>query len=146
MTFECVQCGKCCELMAICISHSDIMRWQEQGRKDILRNVSFAKDAPQGDGFYVSQTILGPEKKPCPFLVDNLCGIHETKPAVCKDAPFGFTKFDACPVWKSEHINRKRLKKIQRRQAKDFNTCAAEFHHLFKIIVEAREWQLKSNI
>jgi Fe-S-cluster containining protein len=124
--------------MAICVSHSDIIRWQDERRPDILRNVSFAKDAPQGDGFYVAATITGPEKKPCPFLVDDLCGIHHTKPMVCKDVPARFTRFDACPVWKPEHINHKRLKKVQRRQAKDFKKCATDFANLYRIIVEAR--------
>jgi Fe-S-cluster containining protein len=132
--------------MAICISYSDIIRWNGEKRRDILREISFTKNAPQGAGFYVGQTILGPEKKPCPFLVDNLCGIHPTKPMVCKDAPTGFTKFEECPAWKPEHINRKRLKKVQRRQAKDFNKCVTYFKDLFDIIIKDREWQLKNNM
>jgi Fe-S-cluster containining protein len=123
--------------MAICITYSDIIRWHEQGRKDILSKVSFAEGFPAGDGFYIADTVLKP-KRPCPFLVDSLCSIHPIKPVSCKDAPAGFTKFDLCPVWKPEHINRKRLKKVQRRQVKDFKKSATNFPQLYRIILEAR--------
>lgn len=138
MEFECNHCGKCCKEMAICITYSDIMRWKQQNRNDILREVSFSSDYPLGSGFYVATSIVGPEKKPCPFFIDDLCSIHKTKPVSCKDFPLGFSDFNICPVWKSEYLNKKRLKKIKNRQAKDFKRCKQYVKELYKIIVESR--------
>lgn len=136
--FECIQCGECCKKMLICISYSDIVRWSEQERSDILREVSYAEGCPTGDGFYFAETVTKP-KKTCPFLVDDLCSIHATKPMSCKDAPAGFSKFKVCPVWSYEkHFNRKRYKKVVRRQTKDFKKAMTNFQSLFAIIVRAR--------
>jgi len=139
--FKCSQCGECCRKMVIPITFSDIRRWQD--RQDILKEVVFAKDAPQGDGFYIEKTITAP-KKPCPFLGDdNLCSIHNTKPVCCKDAPASLTRFDVCKVWDKSFINQKRLRKIKRRQDKDFKDCVTHFKELFELISRARGWELK---
>lgn len=140
--FECKQCGKCCRELVICVTFSDIARWAQEKRRDILKEVYFAKDAPQGDGFYFGKTITSP-KQPCPFLRENLCSIHSTKPVCCKDAPASLTKFDLCPEWDESYINKKRLYKIQRRQHKDFGACVTHFKELFEITAEARGWELK---
>jgi Fe-S-cluster containining protein len=117
----------------------------KENREDILKEVSFARGAPQGDGFYFQQTITAP-KKPCLFLVDNECSIHETKPVCCKDAPASLTSFDVCPVWNTSYINRKRLKKITGRQDKDFKQCVSNFKELLEITIRAKGWQqLKVN-
>jgi Fe-S-cluster containining protein len=131
--------------MVISITYSDIKRWVREGRQDILREVSFVNGAPQGDGFYFAQTITKP-KKSCSFLVDDQCSIHGTKPVCCKDAPGSLTSFDVCPVWNISYINRKRLRKIQSRQDKDFKRCVIHFKELLEITIEAGGWQLKVNI
>jgi Fe-S-cluster containining protein len=107
--------------------------------------VVFARGAPQGDGFYFERTITAP-KKVCLFLVDDQCSIHETKPVCCKDAPASFTKFKVCPVWTPAHINEVRLKKIRRRQDKDFGNCVSNFKELLEVTIRARGWQLKVNM
>jgi Fe-S-cluster containining protein len=144
--FTCIKCGKCCKELAICVTFSDIRRWADGGRQDILKSVSFARGAPQGDGFYIADTITAP-KKPCPFLGDdNLCGIHCTKPVCCKDAPDSLTKFDVCPVWDESFINTKRQKKIARRHDKDFKACVTHFKELLETTIRAKGWQLKVNM
>ena len=141
--FECIQCGNCCRQMAICISNSDILRWQEQDRIDILTEVAFSEDAPTGAGFYFPRTIVAP-KAPCHFLKDNgdgkhLCSIHDTKPRACKDAPDSLDKFDVCPVWNKSYIVRKRLVKLKQRQTKDFKRCVTNFKALMDILYKAYE-------
>lgn len=143
-TFNCRKCGQCCKEMAICITYSDIIRWKEQGRMDIIKEVSFARGCPQGDGFYFEKTLTAP-KKSCSFLHDNICSIHDTKPVCCKDAPYGFDKFDVCPEWNSSMID-KRVKKIQARQHKDFKKCVTYFKELLEMTIKAKGWQLKVNM
>ena len=136
--FECVQCGNCCRQMAICVTYSDMIRWQRQGRNDVLEEVSFCKNAPQGEGFYFHRSVLKP-KRTCPFLEDNLCQIHDTKPRTCKDAPKGFTRFDQCPVWDKElHFNLKSFKRTIKKQDKDFRKCVTQFDRLMEILWDSR--------
>jgi len=142
--FNCLKCGQCCKEMAICITYSDIIRWKEQNRIDIIKEVSFTRGCPQGDGFYFEKTITAP-KKPCPFLQENLCSIHDTKPICCKDAPYGFNNFDVCPEWNNSMID-KRTKKIQARQHKDFKNCVIHFKELLETTIKAKGWRLKVNM
>ena len=144
-TFNCIQCGQCCRELVICITYSDIKRWVKQGRTDILREVGFVRGAPQGDGFYFEQTITKP-KKPCLFMVDNKCSIHDTKPVCCKDAPASLTKFPVCSQWNASYINKKRLKKITARHDKDFKKCVTNFKELLEVTMKARGWRLKVNM
>jgi Fe-S-cluster containining protein len=144
-SFKCTKCGACCRELVICITYSDIKRWVKQNRTDILRQVTFTRGAPQGDGFYFEQTITAP-KKPCLFLIDDQCSIHETKPVCCKDAPDSLTKFDVCPVWDSSYINKNLLKKIKTKQDKDFKKCVINFKELLEVTIKARGCQLKVNM
>lgn len=143
--FKCTKCGECCRQLVISITSSDILRWYEQGRKDILKEITFCKGAPQGDGFYIEKTIVAP-KQACPFLINNECSIHDTKPVCCKDAPSSLTKFDCCPVWNKSFINKKRLKKIQKRQDKDFKNCVVNFKKLLEITMTVKGFNYKVDI
>jgi Fe-S-cluster containining protein len=136
ITFKCQQCGKCCEEMAICISYSDFKRWEAENRKDILKEISFAEDFPKDTGFYFYKTILEPGS-PCPFLKDNLCSIHDTKPTGCRGFPYGVDEVE-CPQWKPEYLNKKRLKKIKRKQYKDYKKALTHFDEIYPLIVGAR--------
>ena len=79
--FECVGCGKCCRLLNINgkATEKDFERWHKNKRDDILKWV--VKD----------QFWIDPETKEfvkeCPWLNENLCGIHEDKPDWCRDYP-----------------------------------------------------------
>ena len=133
--------------MAISATYSDMIRWYEERRWDILKEISFCQDAPQGDGFYFYKTMRVPKGelpvgKPCPFLTpDELCAIHETKPLSCKDAPKSLDRFDCCPVWDESFIDRKKIKVISKRQTEDYKLCAVpkNFERLLFIITKARK-------
>ena len=69
----CIQCGNCCKhYRKVEITKEDKARWESQGRRDILR--------------YVCRNNMNIKK--CPFLRDNKCSIHDTKPEMCKGFPF----------------------------------------------------------
>ena len=70
---ECVQCGKCCRhYRRVKILTSDKNRWRKEKRYDIFLqlhdNLLSIKEHKSGH---------------CPFLVKNLCSIHDTKPKNC---------------------------------------------------------------
>jgi Fe-S-cluster containining protein len=157
--FKCIQCGKCCSgEIAICITYSDLKRWKEQNRYDIIREVSFLripkdkrKDHPLGEGFYIATTV---SKIACPFLGEkngkSICTIHHTKPRACKDAPDGFNEKSnfnkTCPVWNYQMNNPKRVRKIQAKQDRDFKACVTHFEELLNLTIGAKGWRLKINM
>jgi Fe-S-cluster containining protein len=129
--------------MAICISYSDIVRWQKEKRNDILREVSYAKGFPGGNGFYFAKTVKGPVKQQCPFLEkqDGLfsCSIQMTKPIGCDDFPIGFNNPKDCSRWNESMKNPKKIKEVQKRHRKDFRKAEICFILLFDIISKARK-------
>lgn len=135
--FKCIQCGSCCRQYSIPIFYSDITRWSDEDRLDILREVVFCRGAPKGDGFYFESTVTAP-KKPCIFLKNNLCSIHDTKPMCCKDAPESFEEFDCCPVWNKKFINKDKRENVVARQDRDSKECVNNFEQLLKITFRAR--------
>jgi Fe-S-cluster containining protein len=81
---KCVHCGSCC-WGPIAVTEEDLLRWAAQGRGDILARV------------LQHERVIPPQPRDpsqrCPFLVAlpaegiGLCGIHDTKPAVCAAFP-----------------------------------------------------------
>ena len=96
---SCKMCGECCTQFAVDISYSDVLRWNHEGRRDILNQVSWnkvSKHLPPTLYFYRTlYKIHG--KSVCPFLKDNKCSIHSTKPLVCRITPYVDSKFKFCP-------------------------------------------------
>ncbi|MDD1651640.1 MAG: YkgJ family cysteine cluster protein [Methanomicrobiales archaeon] len=123
---QCIQCGWCCRQYRgyHWAKPEDLLRWHDEGRKDILRYVAAGKD---GRGNHRTAADLersdlercGPVEgwtdpatgilhEGCPFLVPAgpsryLCSIHPTKPQVCRDTntwEWGFGRFGpwGCPV------------------------------------------------
>jgi Fe-S-cluster containining protein len=97
--FVCRQCGKCCRTLDYETScdKSDIQRWQDMGRTDILawvhcRNRAGDADAQpyriwvNPDTGKTAQTC--PWLFPCPDQDRFLCTIHDIKPEVCREYPF----------------------------------------------------------
>jgi Fe-S-cluster containining protein len=96
--FVCRQCGKCCctlDYETSC-NESDIRRWQDMGRTDILawvhcRNRPADTDAQpyriwvNPDTGKTAQTC--PWLLPCPDQDLFLCTIHDIKPEVCREYP-----------------------------------------------------------
>lgn len=141
---QCIGCGNCCRERAIDITFSDILRWKNEKRWDILKEVFYIDNYPiKGQGnFYFEKSIKKKEdmQRYCPFLTDeNKCSIHNTKPSVCKDAPFGYTEFKECPVFKKS--SKKVVRKIIKKQIKDMSAAKKNFNTVMNILVEVRNWQ-----
>jgi len=137
--FKCQRCGECCKTLPIDIGYGDITRWNKEGRKDILRRVSFIDNYPETGygGFYFEETLLKKDrvKSPCPFFGESGCGIYETRPMVCKDYPGSHENapcFDA-PLrkWNREIINR--------RQKENFQKALDHFDMMMTILRFARK-------
>lgn len=148
--FTCQRCGWCCKNIIICVSYSDIIRWQRQNRVDILSEVSWLHNYPRmgTGGFYVLKTALNP-KRACPFLLEKdgktSCDIQITKPRACVDAPASLEKevMEGCPSY-IESSNKAR-KLIANSQHKDFREAFDKRMPLIAILETAREqWQQKT--
>lgn len=94
LRFTCQQCGSCCEKYggSIQASAQDIMRWEREGRGDILKHVipSGANGSLFGGDLWFDSE--GRKMAGCPFLRKGndgaCCAIQETKPEVCRKYPF----------------------------------------------------------
>lgn len=142
---ECIGCGNCCRERAISITFSDILRWSDEKRNDILNEVYYMDNYPskgQG-GFYFEKSIPKKEdmKRHCSFLTDeNKCSIHDTKPMSCKDAPLGYEEFNECPVF--EKANNKIINMIVKKQTQDMLAAKRYFNIVMSVLAEARAWQI----
>ena len=140
---RCIQCGNCCRSRAIDITFSDILRWRDEKRWDILNEVYYIDNYPiKGQGrFYIEKSIPKKEdmKRYCPFLINNECSIHSTKPGVCKDAPFGYTEFKECPVFKKPNTDV--INATVRKQTQDIMAAKKNFNTAMNILTRARTWQ-----
>lgn len=97
--FICIQCGKCCRTLDYeteC-DESDIRRWQDMGRSDILAWVhSQDRSAQVSPGTYRIwvDPDTGKTAQTCPWLspcADQdrfVCAIHDIKPEVCREYPY----------------------------------------------------------
>lgn len=90
--FKCVQCGRCCLRYGsdIPASEKDMLRWEDEGRKDIFRYaIPFLRNGRR-DGAHL---WFDPETRRqliyCPFLKKKgekyFCLIQDTKPRYCRD-------------------------------------------------------------
>lgn len=90
IAFECERCGKCCTgdaWLRNLIRLSDVEKWKEQGRDDILKYVCTCcnrlVDPDKGNAPWT--------KKNCPFLEftdsKSRCRIYEARPHVCRNFP-----------------------------------------------------------
>lgn len=143
MTFsKCIGCGNCCRKRSIDITFSDILRWSDQKRWDILSEVSFIDNYPtkgQG-GFYIETSLKTKEDmdRHCSFLTsDNLCSIHDTKPRTCSDAPLGYKEFKECPVF--ERASDSVANKVIKKQMRDIMAARKNFNIVMNVLVKARE-------
>lgn len=142
MEFKCKRCGWCCENIVINVSYSDIIKWHQKDRYDILYEVAWINNYPRKDtgGFYITKTVLNP-KRPCPFLKKEnevpSCSIQSVKPVACQDAPMGYKKFDGCKAFvKSDN---KIQRKILDKHNKDFKEAFDKRMFLVEMLAEARK-------
>jgi len=136
-SFTCHNCGKCCNTYPIDIGYSDICRWREEKRNDILQQVSFINNYPSKGyaGFYIEKTLRNP-KQPCPFWNNERCSIYETRPMVCKDFPQSHD--DNCCKYYEDKIPTKARRKIQSRQEKDLKKSLQNYNSMMAVLVGAR--------
>jgi Fe-S-cluster containining protein len=83
----CRACGLCCEEFGdtLAAEASDLARWRAEGHRDLLARVG------EGGALWIDPAT-GRELDHCPFLErtasgEGRCGIHETKPAMCRAYP-----------------------------------------------------------
>jgi len=119
------------------------MRWWEEKRYDILKEISFLKNyGENADGFYIAKTTFNP-KQPCPFLKDNLCSIHDTEPISCKDFPEAHAKHEKekieFPARKDFDLDKEKLVKLKKEQALDFKKAEKNKEYLFKLLIDSRK-------
>ncbi len=90
--FKCTQCGECCQNRGdIILSPFDIYEIAK------ALNESMDQVVEKYGNIYIGPTSKMPlvslrmrtEDGKCPFLKDNLCGIHKNKPSVCVLYPLG---------------------------------------------------------
>jgi len=85
---NCACCGRCCEIYGwhLHAYDVDIRRWKSEGRDDLLKMVN------RLGWIWVDPETKEPLSR-CPFIVRKndtdivICGIHETKPQICRDYP-----------------------------------------------------------
>lgn len=84
---QCACCGRCCEAFGghLNASRSDCERWKKEGRDDLLCRVN------RLGWIWCDPQTKRPEGR-CPFIRKTgedtaLCGIYETRPAICRDYP-----------------------------------------------------------
>lgn len=99
--FECRMCGKCCEKLSQCVYDplsGKIIAETEFGLFDYIELGVDAK----------SPVLI----KPCPFLKDGKCEIHEIRPKSCRDFPL--TERGDCGVGCEGYREiKERVKKIE---------------------------------
>ena len=92
----CTQCGRCCTnpkfMGSLMADDEDVLRWEAEGRYDILDWVSVLgpENDPYGD-LWISPTT-GDDAQSCPFVRRQRdgkykCQIYKTRPAVCRAYP-----------------------------------------------------------
>lgn len=97
-TFNCSGCGHCC-LQLIdayngCVSDTDLLRWRELGRNDLLMWVK-TLDLGPGNQLHLAwvDPQTGDDVERCPWLLDRLdrkghfCAINDIKPDHCRAYP-----------------------------------------------------------
>ena len=139
---KCIGCGNCCKTRAIDIAFSDILRWSDENRKDILREIYYVDNYPTKGrgGFHIEKSLKKKESpnRQCPFLTDeNKCSIHDTKPGGCKDAPLAYKEFKECSVFKKP--NDDVINAMVKKQTQDIMAAKRNRDIVMNILIEVRK-------
>ena len=137
---NCSQCGWCCETLPIEVTHSDVLRWSRTHQTNILRELSYIDNYPEKGvgGFYIVKTALNP-KQSCPFLTTDItCGIHTTKPQVCKFFPSGKKQYPQCYLSQTMTHNVKTITKKRENLIKGYKNSQRKKEMLLQLIITGR--------
>jgi Fe-S-cluster containining protein len=97
-------CGHCCRTSFLLYAgEEDELRWEREGRKDILERLDWERWHVTWDDEGAYHIDTGERFRRCFFLEDRpektaVCLIHETKPKICRDYPPGSS--DLCVLYK----------------------------------------------
>jgi Fe-S-cluster containining protein len=92
---DCLQCGHCCgPYFSLYVEEADEARWEVEGRRDILERLEWERWHVGWDEAGAYNLETGERFEQCVFRkveADGrvLCGIHDTKPMICRDYPPG---------------------------------------------------------
>ena len=94
---SCGSCRRCCQGTLVRARASDIERWQNERRYDIIICLKTWVD---------NSTFLMHKngKDECVFLTENGCDIYETRPEICREFPKTqerVTEFNCLLDWKT---------------------------------------------
>jgi len=99
----CLMCGHCCgPYFALYVEECDEARWEGEGRVDILLRLDWERNRVGWDDDGPFNLESGVRFQRCFFLGSGadgrkLCGIHGTKPLICRDYPPGSSEL--CVLW-----------------------------------------------
>jgi len=88
---ECLRCGHCCQpYFGLYVSEDDEARWRSEQRADILAQLQSEREHIIWKDSQPLNISTGEVARRCHWLTKQpdgttLCGIHETKPKICKD-------------------------------------------------------------
>jgi uncharacterized protein len=101
--FDCTHCAACCKDAYVVVETEDIARMSEAtGMKRSEFRAAYVTRNEDGDTCF--------NRRPCPFLEDNLCVHYKSRPGCCREYPYSLavdskTKLDnisanylVCPV------------------------------------------------
>jgi uncharacterized protein len=91
----CLQCGNCCgPYFSLYVDEVDEKRWESENRTDLLERLEYERNHVLWKDETPMNSETGEPFEKCVFLTIRadgkaLCGIHHTKPKICRDFPPG---------------------------------------------------------
>ena len=99
LVFECTHCGKCCTRPGVVyLTHGDLDAMAGFGKT----SAEEIKQTWLTEGDEADWMIEVLEGEVCPFLVEDMCVIHEVKPLQCQTYPFWPEVVGTASAWRHE--------------------------------------------
>lgn len=77
---DCTKCANCCKSLTVAINYQDMSAIADtlEIEVQVFKSRFMKKESDKG---------LVLNRKPCPFLKNNLCSVYENRPATCRTYP-----------------------------------------------------------